>query len=163
MKRTILTALILTLSVTGFIAFNVQSGEGLVKDIQYIVLPDPMEHNRYDEGQCTHYIFKQIKTDGNMIEKDWSDAEHWAKRAEEDGYTVNAEPAEGAILQTSQGDLGHVAYIETVNDDGSIEISEMNRVEPYEVTERTIGAGDTGQYRYIHPKENPYDDSEDAA
>src|SRR5699024_12351925 len=63
-----------------------------------------------------------------------------------------SEPAEGAILQTSQGDLGLVAYIETVNDDGSIEISEMNRVEPYEVTERTIGAGDTGQYRYIDRK-----------
>ena len=163
MKRTILTALILILAVTGFIAFNDRSEEGLVKEIEYAVMPDPMEHNRYDEGQCTHYIFERVKTDGNMIEKGWSDAEHWAKKAEEDGYTVNAEPSEGAILQTERGELGHVAYIEAVNDDGSIEISEMNFVEAYKVTERTIGAGDTDRYRYIHPKENPYDGSGEAA
>ena len=156
MKRTILTATILILAVTGFIAFNDQSEDGLVKKIEYAVMPDPMEHNRYDEGQCTHYIFEQVKTDGNMIEKSWSDAEHWAEKAAEDGYMVNAEPAEGAILQTERGELGHVAYIETVNDDGSIEISEMNFAEAYEVTSRTIDAGDTDQYRYIHPKENPH-------
>lgn len=163
MKRTILTATILILAVTGFIAFNDQSEEGLVKKIEYAVMPDPMEHNRYDEGQCTHYIFEQVKQDGHMIEKGWSDAKHWATNAEEDGYMVNAQPAEGAILQTERGELGHVAYIETVNDDGSIEISEMNFDEAYEITERTIDASDTDRYLYIHPKENPYDNSGEAA
>ena len=30
------------------------------------------------------------------------------------GYTVNNSPSAGAILQTSQGAYGHVAYVESV-------------------------------------------------
>ena len=29
-------------------------------------------------------------------------------------------------MQTSQGAYGHVAYVESVNDDGSVKVSEMN-------------------------------------
>lgn len=29
-------------------------------------------------------------------------------------------------MQTSQGAYGHVAYVENVNSDGSVEVSEMN-------------------------------------
>lgn len=161
MKKAIISAVLIIMAVTGFIIADNRTEDGLVNEIKYIIMPDPMENNRYDEGQCTHYIFEKIKTDGNMIESDWSDAEYWSERAEEDDYTVNGDPAEGAILQTEQGELGHLAYIESVNDDGSIEISEMNLVEPYEITERTITAEDIDQYDYIHPKENPYDKEEE--
>ena len=91
-----------------------------------------------------------------MIEKSWRDAEHWADRAEEDGYVVNNTPEEGALLQTDAGPIGHVAYIESINEDGSINISEMNLHEAYEITERTIDADQLGEYQFIHPKENPH-------
>ena len=32
----------------------------------------------------------------------------------------------GSILQSSKGKYGHVAYIETINEDGSMQVSEMN-------------------------------------
>lgn len=162
MKKAIFTIVIIIVAVTGFIIADKQTEHGLLKEIEYAITPDPMENNRYDEGQCTHYIFEKVKADGNMIESGWSDAKYWAEKAQEDSYTVNGTPEQGAVLQTEQGELGHVAYIESVNEDGSIEVSEMNLAEAYEITERTIEAEDVDQYDYIHPKENPYDKKEDA-
>lgn len=163
MKKAIFTATILIMAVTGFVIADNQTEDGLLKEIEYAIMPDPMEYNSYDEGQCTHYIFEKVKADGNMIETSWSDAKYWAEKAQEDNYTVDGMPAQGAILQTEQGKLGHVAYIESVNEDGSIEVSEMNLVEAYEITERTIEAEDIDQYDYIHPKENPYDKRKESA
>lgn len=123
---------------------------------------NPMRRNSYDEGQCTHYVFDKVKEDGNMIERIWRDAEHWAERAEDDGYTVSDIPEEGTILQTSEeGPIGHVAYVENIHDDGSIQISEMNLHDPYEITERTISDEELNNYAYIHPKENPHEESEE--
>ena len=47
-------------------------------------------------------------------------------RSTASGYTVNNSPSLGAILQTSQGAYGHVAYVESVGSDGSVTVSEMN-------------------------------------
>ncbi|SOC42011.1 CHAP domain-containing protein [Salinicoccus kekensis] len=153
MKRLIFTLVVL-LMIGGVYYADRQSEEGLWEDIKYVVLPDPMASNTYDEGECTYHVFELVKGDANMIEKSWGDAEHWAKRAEADGYTVDRVPEEGAILQTSRGEIGHVAYVTSVTED-SIEISEMNYYEPYEVTERTVEAENINDYHYIHPKENP--------
>ena len=57
------------------------------------------------------------------------------------GYTVNNSPSKGAILQTSQGAFGHVAYVESVNSNGTITVSEMNYGHGAGVvTSRTISA-----------------------
>lgn len=133
---------------------DLQSEDGLIEDIKYIVLPDPMANNTYDEGECTYHVFELVKNDLNMIERRWGDAEHWAERAEADGYTVDRTPEEGSILQTPRGEIGHVAYVTAVGED-AIEVSEMNYYEPFEVTERTIEAENIDDYNYIHPKENP--------
>ena len=66
------------------------------------------------------------------------------------GYTVNNTPKQGAIMQTSQGAFGHVAYVENVNNDGSVKVSEMNyNGGPGVVSTRTISASQAGAYNYI--------------
>ncbi|CAM4190548.1 CHAP domain-containing protein [Lacicoccus alkaliphilus] len=154
MKRLITTLIVILMIGGGLYYADLQSEDGLIEDIKYIVLPDPMANNTYDEGECTHHVFELVKNDLNMIERRWGDAEHWAERAAADGYTVNRTPQEGSILQTSRGEIGHVAYVTAVDED-AIEISEMNYYEPFEVTERTIEAENIEDYHYIHPKENP--------
>ena len=68
-----------------------------------------------------------------------------------DGYTVNNTPKAGAVMQTSQGAYGHVAYVESVNDDGSVKVSEMNyNGGPGVVSSRTISAGQAGSYNTFH-------------
>src|SRR5699024_12572424 len=83
---------------------------------------DSMSHNSYDDGHCTQYVFDKVNEDKMMNEKSWSDAEHWANRVKDDGYEVNDTPKEGSLLQTESGPIGHVAYIENINEDGSIDI-----------------------------------------
>ena len=53
------------------------------------------------------------------------------------GYTVNNTPKAG-VMQTTQGGYGHVAYVENVNSDGSVTVSEMNYQGVGVVSTRTI-------------------------
>ncbi len=156
MKRVILAAIIIAAAVFGLIYADSKTDEGLIEELKIILTPDPMENNTYDQGECTYYVFDKVKEDGMMIERTWSDAEYWADRAKEDGYVVNDVPEEGSLMQTDRGEIGHVAYIETVHEDGSFDISEMNFLEAYEVSERTITTEEAADYKYIHPKVNKH-------
>ncbi|MEJ7498353.1 CHAP domain-containing protein, partial [Staphylococcus warneri] len=79
--------------------------------------------NLYTSGQCTWYVFDRV--DGK-IGSTCGNANNWASAAQAAGYTVDHQPEEGAILHTSEGSYGHVAYVESVNSDVSVTISEMN-------------------------------------
>ncbi|MBF2178441.1 CHAP domain-containing protein [Staphylococcus warneri] len=104
--------------------------------------------NLYTAGQCTYYVYDRV---GGKVGSTWGNANNWANAAAAAGYTVNNRPAAGAILQTTQGGFGHVAYVESVNSDGSIRVSEMNYGHgPGVVTSRTISASQAGSYNYIH-------------
>ncbi|GAA3714629.1 hypothetical protein GCM10022378_01700 [Salinicoccus jeotgali] len=149
------TAIAITSLAIGLYYVDKQMEDGLWANIEYIILPDPMAYNAYEKGECTFYVFEEIKKDGNMIGVDWHDAELWASNATDDDYNVDQKPAPGAVLQTERGELGHVAYIESVKEDGSLVIFEMNYNTPYEITERLIPSEKVDQYSYIHPKENP--------
>lgn len=156
MKRVILAAIIIAAAVFGLIYADSKTDDGLIEELRIILTPDPMENNTYDPGECTYYVFDKVKEDGMMIERTWGDAEYWADRAEDDGYVINDVPEEGSLMQTDRGEIGHVAYIETVHEDGSFDISEMNFLEAYEVSERTITTEEAADYKYIHPKVNKH-------
>src|SRR5699024_242247 len=79
--------------------------------------------NLYTAGQCTWYVFDKT---GSQIGSTWGNANNWASAASSAGYTVNNSPEAGSILQSSDGSMGHVAYVENVNSDGSVNVSEMN-------------------------------------
>ena len=82
----------------------------------------------YTAGQCTWYVFDRRAQAGSPISTYWSDAKYWAGNAANDGYQVNNTPSVGSIMQSTPGPYGHVAYVERVNGDGSILISEMNYI-----------------------------------
>lgn len=104
--------------------------------------------NLYTSGQCTWYVYDRV---GGKIGSTWGNANNWATAAQNAGYTVNNTPAKGAILQSSAGAYGHVAYVESVNSDGSITVSEMNyNGGPFVVSSRTISASEASSYNYIH-------------
>lgn len=160
MKRIIFAVIIIVAAVSGLIYADGKTDDGLIEELRIILTPDPMENNTYDQGECTYYVFDKVKEDGKMIERTWNDAEYWADRAEDDGYVVNDRPEEGSLMQTERGEIGHVAYIESVYDDGSFDVSEMNFLEAYEVSERTIPAEAAADYKYIYPKVNKHTERE---
>lgn len=104
--------------------------------------------NYYTAGQCTYYVFDRA---GGKAGSLWGNANNWASAAAASGRTVNNTPSAGAIMQSSAGAYGHVAYVEGVNGDGSVRVSEMNYgYGPGVVTSRTLSAGQAASYNFIH-------------
>ncbi|MDG0842240.1 LysM peptidoglycan-binding domain-containing protein [Staphylococcus equorum] len=107
--------------------------------------------NLYDWGQCTWHVFNKRAQTGKGISTYWWNANSWDTGAAADGYTVDHKATVGSILQSDQGYYGHVAFVESVNSNGSITISEMNYgASPGIVTYRTIPASQVSSYKYIH-------------
>ncbi|MBR3253951.1 LysM peptidoglycan-binding domain-containing protein [Candidatus Saccharibacteria bacterium] len=102
----------------------------------------------YGAGQCTQWAWYKRQDLPSTL----GNANTWAARAAAAGYTVSREPVAGAVFQTSSGWYGHVGYVEAVNGDGSILVSEMNyNYRPYMVIQSTIPASAVGSFNYIWP------------
>jgi len=100
--------------------------------------------NTYDYGYCTWYVKNRR---GASIPNSLGNANTWYSRAASGGMAVGSTPRAGAVGTTTRGSLGHVVYVESVNADGSINISEMNAPVFGGVTYRTAGAG---EFLYIY-------------
>ena len=107
--------------------------------------------NLYDWGQCTWHVFNRRAEVGQGISTYWGNANTWDDRSVYDGYRVDHTATVGSILQSDLGYYGHAAFVERVNNDGSILVSEMNySAAPGIMTYRTIPAYQVSQYKYIH-------------
>lgn len=101
----------------------------------------------YVAGQCTQWAWYNRKD----LPSNLGNANTWARNAAARGFTVNRTPAAGAIFQTTSGWYGHVGYVEAVNADGSIVVTEMNyNYRTYLVIRATIPASAVGNFNYIH-------------
>lgn len=79
--------------------------------------------NTYDYGYCTWYVKNRR---GASIPNSLGNANTWYSRAAGMGMAVGSTPRAGAVGTTTRGYAGHVVYVESVNSDGTINISEMN-------------------------------------
>lgn len=100
--------------------------------------------NTYDYGYCTWYVKNRR---GSSIPNNLGNANTWYSRAAAQGMAVGLVPRPGAVGTTTRGSLGHVVYVESVNGDGSINISEMNAPVFGGVTYRTAAAS---EFVYIY-------------
>lgn len=110
----------------------------------------PYAGNRYAFGNCTFWAAQRRAQIGKPIPNTWGDAYLWAGRARADSYLVDHTPAPGTIMQTSGGALGHVAFVESVDGDGTWHISEMNVIGLNEVDYRAFPASAAARYNFIH-------------
>ena len=108
--------------------------------------------NRYAYGYCTWYAYNKRAAAGSPIGSNWGNATTWAALARASGFAVDKNPRAGDVFQTSGGwgGYGHVGYVESVNNDGSISVSEMNYAGWNRVSSRTIDASQVGTFNYIH-------------
>ncbi|EGQ4058285.1 LysM peptidoglycan-binding domain-containing protein [Staphylococcus pseudintermedius] len=126
-------------------------GTGSISTSGQYNTPTFNHQNLYDWGQCTYHVFDRRAQIGQPISTYWWNADHWAANAAADGYTVDHNPTTGSIMQNFEGPVGHVAFVERVNYDGSILISEMNyNTPPGQQDYRTIPASIASSYNYIH-------------
>lgn len=112
----------------------------------------------YPHGQCTWYVYHRMNQFDSSISGDLGDAHNWNNRAESEGYTVTHTPKNHTAVVFEAGQLGadtqygHVAFVEKVNDDGSIVISESNVKGLGVISFRTIDAEDAQDLDYIKGK-----------
>lgn len=97
-------------------------------------------------GQCTSWGWLK-RPDLGFIK---ANANRWDDVARANGVLVDHTPAAGTIFQTDSGWYGHVGYVESVNADGSINVSERNYAGCYGVLFSTIPASEVGRFNYIH-------------
>lgn len=96
--------------------------------------------NTYTRGQCTWYVASRRQVPSN-----WGNAYTWLFRARAAGYATGSVPRAGAI-GWEHGN--HVVYVEGVNADGTVNISEMNwGGRPGVVHNRTTAPG---EFLYIY-------------
>ncbi len=77
-------------------------------------------NGKFAYGYCTWYVASRRPIP-------WSgDAWQWFGNAKAMGFRTGNTPQPGAIMVTWESWVGHVAYVEQVNADGSFVVSEMN-------------------------------------
>ena len=98
----------------------------------------PYVNNKFPVGWCTYYVatWRNVTWNG--------DAGYWYANASAQGYAVGPTPKVGAIMVTWESWAGHVAYVESVNPDGSWVVTEMNWVAFDVIDQRTIKPGQLG-------------------
>lgn len=108
-------------------------------------------YNGYDRGFCTWYVANRRAEIGRPIPAGLGNASTWDDRAPAAGLTVNRTPSFGAAVVTSQRGAGHVAFVERVNADGSIWVSEMNSrgFESMDTGSRSVGGWGKRDYKLI--------------
>ena len=108
----------------------------------------------WDMGDQPDRKLTIIHADNPVVGSHLGDGGMWADSAKALGYWVDDTPRQGDVIVFSPAQVsnawGHVAIVEKVNGDDSIEISEANvngQVGPFR---RTIEAKQTHEYQYIH-------------
>lgn len=89
-----------------------------------------MDPDEYYYRNCTSYVAWRVKTETGKSASGLGNANTWDDNAPGKGYIVDTtpEPGDAAVWDTTgPGDkYGHVAYVESVNADGSANITDYN-------------------------------------
>lgn len=107
--------------------------------------------NGYDYGYCTWYAANRRAQIGRPIPSNLGNASTWKVLAQRAGLGVGNVPQAGAVIWTPPRDYyGHVGFVEAVNPDGSVYITEMNVVGWGRVSSKTLSAAEAARYGYIY-------------
>ncbi len=110
--------------------------------------------NGYGYGYCTWHAANRRAQIGRPIPSNLGNAISWYNLAASAGLGVGSQPRAGSVLWHNWNNLptslGHVAFVEKVNPDGSILVSDMNYPIWNVVTYRTIKPNEFNQYRFIY-------------
>lgn len=109
-------------------------------------------YNLYDRNNCTWWVALRWAQTGRPIMPLLGNASQWYYVAKNLGMPVGTTPQLHAAAVTSTRGYGHVVFVENVNDDGSIDISEMNvdgRASS-QVWRSTVPAATAATYLYVY-------------
>lgn len=107
-------------------------------------------------GQCTWYVYNRLAYLGAPIKHMlMGNGGEWGHYGRVNGYSVSNTPKAGTAVSWQGGEAGisthygHVAFVEKVNADGSILVSEMNYKGEFVISTRVVSAADALLGDYI--------------
>jgi len=102
---------------------------------------------------CTSFVAWRLRETNGLADFQnhfggvhWGNADHWDEAAASLGYLVDGIPAIGAVAQTDDGRVGHVAWVSAVGD-GTVTVEEYNHGVAGGYGVRTVP---TSSFRYLH-------------
>ncbi len=106
--------------------------------------------NGYARGNCTWWTaFRRMQV-GKPVPKNLGHAITWNIKARQFDHPLPTGnlPQKWAVL--SLPGMNHVGFVENVNEDGSVEVSEMNVAGFNRVNHKTLSAAEAARYQYIY-------------
>lgn len=89
----------------------------------------------YGYRNCTDYVSWRIRSQGRYVPSGLGNAKDW-----DNNYPSSSTPHAGDAAVSNAGTYGHVMYVESVNGDGTITISDYNRAGTGKYATSTISA-----------------------
>ena len=99
--------------------------------------------------QCVSYAAWGVERSGRRAPYGYGDAKDWVWHSQADGIPGGYTPRTGDVAIYTGGTWGHAQYIDSVNSDGTMRISQYNAMLDGRYTEATVSASRSGWY-YIH-------------
>ncbi|NOX14273.1 CHAP domain-containing protein, partial [Shigella sonnei] len=114
----------------------------------------------YPFGQCTWYVYNRMAQIGKRVDDFMGNGGEWGTKGRALGYKVTNTPKVGTAISFPPGSFGsspvygHVAFVEVVNADGTLLISECNVVNPGSgtVSYRVVPKGIAAIASYVEGK-----------
>jgi len=112
--------------------------------------------NGYDRGYCTWWSATRRAQIGSPVPSNLGNAITWKVLAQRAGLAVGTKPAGGAVIWTpATSGYGHVGFVERVNDDGSVWVSDMNSrgYASMDTSSARAGGWNRVSYRLLSPEQ----------
>ncbi len=104
----------------------------------------------YGYRNCTDWVSFRVRSTGRYVPSGLGNAKTWDDRAPAYGYAVGSTPKAGAAAVSNSGFYGHVMYVEAVNSDGSIVVSDYNRSGTGKYLVTTLSAATASNLSYVY-------------
>lgn len=104
----------------------------------------------YGFRNCTDWVAYRVRVAGGYVPSGLGNAKLWDDRAPAYGYTVSGTPRVGAAAVSNSGFYGHVMYVEAVNADGSIVVSDYNRAGTGKYDMNQLSASTASNLNYVY-------------
>ena len=92
--------------------------------------------------ECVSYTAYRVASSGRMMPYGFGDANKWPAAAEAHQIPVDTHPHAGDVAIRMGGKHGHSMYVESVNSDGTINVSEYNKDKTGTFARETVGTSD---------------------
>ncbi|MFC6357083.1 CHAP domain-containing protein [Luethyella okanaganae] len=110
----------------------------------------------YNYRECVDFVAWRLNRDAGSTDSPWKwtwgdltpnggNASEWARAWQDHGWVTSHDPVPGAVAWFTGN---HVAYVQAVNDDGTVALEEYNQNYDHAYHRRTVQSGEVPLYLY---------------